>query len=184
MELPCQLGPAHVGQLPDVHVRRQTQDLCGPQKLCRLGHRESDVLAKRIDRVHETRRVQSLEPRSARALDVSGAIRLVFVRQGVQPEVRGLDGERQTAAQLARSFQQAPFGLQLQSVARFDLEGGDALGHEAFRPHRRRGQQRVEPGGPCCVDSGLDAAAGARDVLVGNTAQPLLEFLDPIAAVY
>jgi hypothetical protein len=43
--------------------------------------------------------------------------------------------------------------------------------------------QRLMSRRPRREHGGLDAAAGPRNLLIRDTAEPLLEFLDPIAAV-
>ena len=101
----------------------------------------------------------------------------------MQAQERGLDRDGQVARQRTSDLQHAPLGGEVETIARLHLEGGDALGHEAPRPHSRGRGQGVEIRLPGRIDGGLNAAAGTRDLLIGHAAKPLLELRDPIAAV-
>ncbi len=62
----------------------QSQLLRSPHKLPGLGHGERNVLAETVDRVHQTRCGQLVEPRSAHFIHEPLAMPGEFGRQGVQ----------------------------------------------------------------------------------------------------
>ena len=126
---------------------------------------------------------ERFEPGPARLVDVAPAVLEIFLRQRVQAQIGRPDRHRQIALERARHFQQAPFARKIQSVAGLHFDGGNPFGHQPLRAHRSRCTQLGGIRGAGGVDGRLDAATGARDVLIGNAAQPLLELIDTIAAV-
>ena len=88
------------------------------------------------------------------------------------------------AAQGPRHLEHPPLGVEIQAITRFHFEGGDALRHQSRGPNRSRRHEFYRIRGAGGADGRLDAAAGARDLLVRHPAQPLLELLHPVARVH
>ena len=75
-----QFGRTHVGELPGVHMRGQTQGPRGAQQLFSFGQREGDVFAERVDRVHQAGAGERFEPRAACLRDEPGTVCVIFLR--------------------------------------------------------------------------------------------------------
>ena len=124
------------------------------------------------------------EPRTADLLDEPLAVRGDIRGQRVQPEegFRTVTGRRAPSSRATSSMRRST--REVQPIAGFDLDGGDALGHQPLRAHRGGLAQAPRTRGARGTHGGLDAAAGARDLLVRDTAEPLLELGDAVAAVH
>ena len=74
--------------------------------------------------------------------------------------------------------------LEVEAVARLDLDGGDALGNQCVdaRQGVREKGVRIRP--TRRFDGGEDPAAGPGDVLVARPLEPHLELLRAVAAVH
>ena len=101
----------------------------------------------------------------------------------MQPQKCLLDRHRQFVAEVSRHLEQAPLRGKFQSVPGFHLDGGDAFRHQALGADGGRCMQLLVSRRARRLHRRLDAAAGARNLLVGNAAQPLFEFLHPIAPI-
>ncbi len=83
----------------------------------------------------------------------------------------------------ARSPQRLHLVFGVESVARLDFDGGDAFRQQRVEPRQGLAHELVFVGRAQCPDRGNDAAAGARDFLVGRPGKPHLEFVRPAAGV-
>ncbi len=130
-------------------------------------------------------RREGLEPWAADLLDearagparIPGAAHAGRDRScGPRPEAVGPSSRATSSMRALRA--------QIQSVAGLHLDRGDALGISRRARYRRRRSEFGRVGRAGGIDGRLNAAAGAGDLLVRRAAQPLLEFLDSVAAVH
>ena len=82
-----ELRGAHVAQLTRVHVCPQAETPRGPEKRVRLRHREGDVLAKCVHRIHEPGRGKRFQPGTAYGCDVLLPPLAILGRQSMQTQV-------------------------------------------------------------------------------------------------
>ncbi len=76
------------------------------------------------------------------------------------------------------------FVLEIEAVARLDLDGGDTL--RAVSCDRRLAAEvtrLIELGGTRCLHRRSDAATGLGDFLIGRTFEALFEFRRAVAAI-
>jgi hypothetical protein len=94
---------------------------------------------------------------------------------------RRADIDGRCLAELSADREHLQLRLDVEAIARLDLDGRDAFGRERLDARERRCVQRV--GRRCArrAHGRHDAATGARDVLVARATQALLEFFGAIA---
>jgi hypothetical protein len=107
-----------------------------------------------------------------------------FGRQRVCAEQGRDDVDRTLHAELACGAQLLAFIGEIEPVARFDLDGGDALGEQRIEPRQGLRHQFGLGRGARRRDGRDDAAAGAGDVLITRTRQPQFEFMRAVAAMH
>ena len=146
-----------------------------------LGGGEGDGLAEPVDGVDQAFRGERGQHIVGDERDIFVA--LAFLRQRVGAEEAGLDDDIARLAEAARRAQHLALGCEVEAVAGFDLDRGDALGDQRVEAAQGLGDQRVLARGARGGDGGEDAAAGARDLLVGRAGEPQLEFARAVAAV-
>ena len=83
----------------------------------------------------------------------------------------------------ARNAQHCEFGVDVEAVARLDLDGGDALGNQRVDPGEGAGEEGVGIRPSRRFDGGEDSAAGPRDLFVARPLEPHLELPCAVAAV-
>src|SRR5258705_7115169 len=101
----------------------------------------------------------------------------------MRAEEAGDDLDRSVLPEPARSAQHARLGHKIEAVARLDLDRGDALGDETIEARQAGVHEFVLGGGPRRLDGRDDAAAGARDLLVGGAGEPQLELVRAVAGI-
>ena len=101
----------------------------------------------------------------------------------MRAEKAGSNRYRARAAEPPRGLQLPAFGVELQTVAGFDLDRRDAFGEQRVEPRQRRRHQLLGAGLPGRLHRRDDSTAGLRDLLVAGTGQPLLEFGGAVAAM-
>jgi hypothetical protein len=107
----------------------------------------------------------------------------IFDRESVGAEIACDDIDRMLPAERAGDAQHFALGLDIEAIARFDLDGGDAFGEQACEPGRRPFQQLLFSRGAGGADRREDAAARLGNLGIGNAIEALLEFLGAVAAV-
>ena len=103
--------------------------------------------------------------------------------QCVRAEERRDHVDRPFAREPARGAELARLGLGIEAIAGFHLDGRHALGDQVIEAGQGGGDQRVFVRRPGRLDGRHDAAAGARDLLVGGARQPKLELVRPVARI-
>ena len=86
-------------------------------------------------------------------------------------------------AQAARDPERLHLAVEVEAVARLDLEGRDAVAHQRLDAPAGAGEKLVLALAACCTHGRDDAAAGARDLVVGGAGQPQLELVRAVAAI-
>ena len=107
----------------------------------------------------------------------------IFRRNRVRGEQRGTNVDALSVAEGACHAQQLELARGVEAVTGLDLDRGDAFAAQALQPFSARAQQLVLGGGPRRAHRCHDAAACARDLLVGRAGQALLELARAIAGV-
>ena len=116
--------------------------------------------------------------------DVAVLVAVGFGRQRVRAEEGGGDRDRALRAPAARAARSWRASVsRFEAVARLDLDGGDAFGDQRIEARQRLRDQFVLGRRARRLHGGEDAAAGARDLLVGGAGEPQLELVRAVAAV-
>ena len=112
-----------------------------PEHLLRLLDREGDALAEAVDRIGEPCCMRGRQGLLRDEPHIAGAIVAVFRREGMGAEKRRRDLDRQASPEIARHLQHLELGLDIEPVARLDLDRRDALGEEIFQPLGGRSEE-------------------------------------------
>jgi hypothetical protein len=115
-----------------------------------------------------------------REIDESVAPVREFRRQRVEREQGALDADRLAVLQRLRRLQHLELGLDVESVARLDLDRGGAAGDQRLQPRPRGLDQLVEARRARRLHRRDDAAAGRGDRLVAGAFEALLELAGPV----
>ena len=148
-----------------------------------LLRRERDAFAKGVDRIGQALGGDRRQHGVADGVDIAAAVTFHFRRHRVCAEESGSNRHCARAAEAPRGLQLAAFGIEVEAVAGFDLDGGDTLRDQRVEPRQRGGDQLLGIGLPRRLHRRDDAAAGARNLLVARAGQPLFEFPGAIAAI-
>jgi hypothetical protein len=163
-----------------MELDRQAVALARPRRRGGLLGREGDALAEGVDRIGQPLGGDGGIILGDEIAHSSSGSPGIFRRHGMGAEEGGATPTgRSPQRRAARSCFSS---LQLQAVAGLDLDRGDALGISASSRGRAAGDQLVLAGRAGRAHGGDDAAAGARDLLVGGAGQPQLELMGAVAA--
>jgi hypothetical protein len=174
-------GAARIGELVGVQPDRQAVALCRSEDARRLLWAEGDGLAEGIDRIGEPAPCDFGQHLLADEVEVGPAVGGELGRERVRAEEAGYDVDARVLPQGARHLQHPDLGRKVEPVARLDLDRGHALGQEAPQPASRHRLELARRGRPRRPHRSGDAAAAARDLLVGRAQQALLELVRPVA---
>jgi hypothetical protein len=149
----------------------------------RLVRRERQRFAKCVDGIGKTFGGNRRHHDIADRIDVAWSVVRHLRRHDMRIETTGAYRDAAFAAEPTVGAKLATLGLQVQTVAGFDFDGGDAFADQ--RVEARQGEHRKFvlarlARGP---DRRHDAAAGARDLRIIDTGEALLELVRPVAAV-
>ncbi len=148
-----------------------------------LGRREGDRVAEDVDRVGQPFARDARQHDLAHQCEVVVAPLAVLRRHDVRAEVGGAHGDAQLAAEPARDAQHAQLGLDVEAVARLDLDRGRAARDQrAQAPRRARRRASSSLGRARHRDGVRDAAAAGRRGDVALAGDPALEVGHPLAA--
>lgn len=178
-----QRGAAEIAQLFGMQLDRQAMPVRGLEHALGLRRREADALAERIDRIDQSFLRQCRQHGVADQRDVVVGAIGVFGRQGMRAEEGRVHGHAIRLPEPPRDAQLLALGGEVQAVARFDLDRGDALGQQRLEPRRGLREQRVFVGGAGGPHGRHDAAAGACDFLVAGAGEPHRELVGTLAAI-
>ena len=115
-------------------------------------------------------------------LDVVALAIAEFGRQRVRAEKRRAHADAELAADPPGHAQHLQFAVEIEAVARLDLDRGHAIGEQRCGPRQRRGEQGIVVERARRVDGRGDAAAGAGDLFVAGAVQAHVEFVGAVAA--
>ena len=180
IELCHQRSTAQIAELVGVQLHRNAQCTRYVEYTPGLCRRKPDALAKRIHRVHQACGMQLRQPRDYR---VDIAIRVVCKLwwQRVCGQICGAHTHAHGFTQAACHPQHFALVGQIQSVTRFDLQGGDAIAQQRACPRQRLLQQIFFAGRTYSSHAGCNAATGACDVLVACAVQTHIKFTHTVA---
>ena len=173
---------APVRQLIGVQLDRQAQGAGLVEQARHLLDREGDRLAIGVHGVHQPLGLCGRQDVIDGQIDIGGAVRPMLGRNGVQTQIGGAHANPAFPADAAGDPQHLQFAVLIQSIARLDLDRGDARGLEPLQPVHGGGVQFVLRRRARGLDRSDDPAAGAGDILIGGPAQPLFEFARAVAA--
>ena len=166
---------AQVRELIGVQLDRQAMASRGLEHARDLGGRERDLLAEGIDRVGEAPPRDLGQHLVADEVQIARPVVRGPGRQSVGAEEGRPDLDPGLATEPAGDFQHAQLGLEIEAVARLDLDRGHAVRAQGLEATPRALLERLGAGGPGRPDGAGDAAARARDRLVGDALEALLE---------
>ena len=149
----------------------------------RLLDRKGDALAETVDRIDKPGLMSGRQGLLRNELHIAGAVVAIVRRKGMGAKKGRRDLDRQALAEFARHLQHLQLGLDIEPVARLDLDRRDALGQEIFEPPRGRGEKLLLARRARRLDRRQDAAARLGDLGIGDAVEPHLEFSRPIAAI-
>ncbi len=86
-------------------------------------------------------------------------------------------------AKTASRFQGLDLAVAVETVTGFDFDGGDAFGNQRIEAGQGFAHQVVFAGGTQVLDRGNNAAASARDFLIGCTVETQFELVRAIACM-
>ncbi len=176
-----QRGAVQVGQLIGMQPDRQPQRACGSEQSAGFRGAEADALAEGIHGIEQALRMQPRQPVRAHRIDIGGALLGEFGRHGVQRQQRTAHFDTKLRTQAPRHAQHACLAVERQRVAGFDLDSGDAFTQQCAGARQGGSEQGLFAGGAGGAHRGHDAAAGARDGLIADTFQALLELAGAVA---
>jgi hypothetical protein len=117
----------------------------------------------------------------AQRVDVTLRVACEFRRQRVRGQIRGAHRDAQCLADPPRDTQHAALAVEVEPVARLDLDRRHAIGQQGARAGQGRFEQCVFAGRARGTHRRHDAAAGTCDLFVGRPLQTQLELAGPIA---
>ena len=177
-----QLRAAEVRALLRVESDRQSERARVIEHLPDLRRRERDVFAEPVDRVHQSFAVRLFQTGPDNLREIIRVPAGIFRRDRVRRQIAGADAHGTPHFEPARDPQHFQFGLDVQAVARPDLDGADAFGQQRVEPGQRLGEELGFGARVGVADGREDAAAGAGDLLVRRARQPLFELTRAVAA--
>ena len=177
-------GAAQIGELFGVKLHRQSQRAGTLEHELDLGRGERDALAETVHRIDERLRPGGLQGRQAHLVEIGVGAARVLGRDGVGAEEAGEHPDRTLGGDAARGAQHGELRLDVQTVARLDLDGADALGDQRVDAGEGAGEERVGFRLPRRLDGGENSAAGPGDLLVAHPLEPHLELARAVAAVH
>jgi len=148
-----------------------------------LDGREADTLAKYIHRVRQSLRGDGRDHLGTDAPHVLVAASCELGRHRVSAEERRFQREGAQARELVRGTQLFALVFEREPISRFDLNGGHTLGEQGIEARERCSNQLGLLGRPGRSHRRENAAARARDCLVGGTGKALRMFLGAVAGV-
>ena len=177
-------GSAEIRELLRVKLHRQPQRAGALEHALDLGGGEGDTLAEAVHRIDEALRMSSLQGRQAYLVEIGVGAAAVLRGDRVGAEEARAHPHRTLGGDSTGRAQHGELGLDIEAVARLDLDGRDALCEQRIDPGKGAGKERVRSCLPGRFDGGEDPAAGPGDVLVAHPLEPHLELARAVAAVH
>src|SRR5262245_229147 len=178
-----ELGAAQIGELFGMELYRKAKLLCRGEDLLCLGDRESDAFTKGIDRIGKLCLGDSRQRPVADEIDIGGMIVAIFGWKSVSAKIARHDIDEMNLTELARHFEHLQFGVDIETVARFDLDRGDTFGEQALESSRCRSDELIFRGLACRAYGRENAAARLGDLGIGSTIEAHFELVGAVAAV-
>ncbi len=176
-------GAAQIGKLLGVKLDGKPELLRCGKDLIHLGDRKGDAFAEAINRIGELCPGDGRQCLVADEIDIAGMIVTIFGGKGVGAEIARHHIDWMAFSQSARDTEHLELGLDIETIARFDLDRRHALGKQAFESSRCGFEQIFFACRACGAHGREDAAARLGDVGIGDAVEALLEFLGAVAAI-
>ena len=164
---------AEVGELLRMHLHRYPERARRTEEPLGLRDGEGDALAEDVHGIDQALRRAAPAATPGDGVDVVIGAAAILRRQRVRGQERGAHRHREGAPERARDAQHLRLILEREPVAGLDLERRHALAGERRQARRALLEQLCLTRGAHRAHAREDAAAGARDLLVGAAAQPL-----------
>ena len=177
-------GAVHVGELIGVQLDRQAVLAGGDESARHQRRGEGHLFAIRIEGVGKFTCRHGGNQFRAQPIHIAARVAGVLGRHGMRAEVRGRDRQRAPRAQRAPGLQHAQLGVQIQSVARLDLQSRHAFGQQRIDARQRAVDQLLQAGGARRLHRRENPAAGARNALVAFSGQATLDLRGAIARMH
>lgn len=174
-------GATEIGELVGVELDRQAELSGRVEHPRHLIGREGDALAEGIDGIREPLVRNRGQDIFHDQRDEGVLVALGLRRQGMGGKTGGAHRRRPFFAEPARGAQRFHLVVEIEPVARLDLDSGDAFRQQGVEPRQRLADQLVLAGGAERPHRRHDAAAGAGDLLIGGARQPHLELRSAVA---
>ena len=172
-----------VAELVGVQLDRQAVALRRFEHALDLLRRETDAFAKAVNRVGQPFGGECRQHLVGDAGDVGIGIAVRLRRQRMRAKEGAADADRAQLAEAARGAQRLAFGSQRKPVTGLDLDRRQPFGDQRIESRQRLAHEARLVGFAQLAHRGIDAAAGARDLLVAGAAQPQLELMRAVAGV-
>ena len=134
LELGGEPRAVKVGKLIGMQLHRQAQRLGLGENPTHFVRRERDAFDKTVNGIGKLGPRHRRQDRVGYEPQIARAVARIFGRQGVGRKAGGGDRDRAVLGEAARHFQHAQFARQVEPVAGFDFDGGDAFGHQRIEP--------------------------------------------------
>ena len=174
---------AQVRQLFRVQLDRQLQPPRLVEDALHLGHRKGDPLAEPVHRVDQPLFRRGAQGRQADLGQIVARPALELRRHRMGAQKAGLHPDRPHLGDPPRGAQHGQLGLDIQTIARLDLDRCHAFADQRIDPRQRRRQQPVLARLARVAHRRQDPAPGARDFFVTRALQAQLELARPVAAM-
>ena len=174
--------PAEIRELVGVELDRQTVRPGGREDAVGFLRGEADPLAERVHGIREAR----FRDRRHHFVDHEVYVGIlpagIFRRKRVRAEKCRLDVDRKRVSELSRDPELLDFRVGVETVARLDLDRGDAFADQVAESRHGGFAESVVVGLSGGAHGRDDAAAGSRDLLVARAVEPHLELARAAAA--
>ena len=176
-------GAVQVGKLVGMKLHRQAKSLCLVEHARNLLRREGDALAKTVDRVHQPYCGDRRQHLIGDQIDVGILVALGFRRQCMRAEEARAHRDFPFNCQPPRRAQRLRLVLEVEPVARLDLDRRNPFGNQGIQARQRLRNEFVLACGPERLHRRDNAAAGLRNLLIRRPGKPRLELVGAVAGM-
>ena len=174
---------AGMGELFGMELDREVQRFCCGKDLGDLIGGEGDGFAEGVDVVDKPLGGEAAQSGQADLVEIGLGAALVIGRDGVGAEEGGDDADGAQRGEAACGLEHAAFGVEVETVARLDLDRRDAFGKEGVEAGKGRGDEVVGCRGTGGGEGREDAAAGRGDGGIALATKAHGEFRRAVAAM-
>eukprot|EP01132_Coremiostelium_polycephalum_P003542 gene3543-4406_t len=176
------LGTAEIGQLFRMQLDRNAKSFRPVKHTRDLGRREGNTFAKAVDRIDQTFRMGGVETRQHNFADVIIRAAAIFRRHRMGSKIAGADAHGTQRAEAARHPQHFQLRLNVEAVAGFDFDGGNALRQQGVKPRQALRDQFIFRQTIGRFHRGNNAAASPGDFLIAGALEAHFKLARAVAA--